>query len=383
MPRARAFRKTVEMPARFSTATAITSTPRVIQFSTSSFCRAASREAGPSQINSTPNSRAASSAPTRQLTKYGSPLAFGIMAMTGALPAGSRSRRAGCSRHHRSHEPHIRRGDEQRPAEDRCTQHRNLTVLHGPFLSCSDCNRRRPGASYSINPDGRNQQRPGQHANKLRRQRRESESVLEHGNRKQADDRPGDRAASAEYRGAAQHHGRHGVQLVTSSRVGARLPDVGDIDDARETGDDARQQIREADASHNGNPRVSRSGLPVPNRVPRPADDRSMKQHAVGGDGDDQDRELSRNPAGQVALAKREKSRRKPRVVHCRLGDAFRDSAKQRQGAQRHDQRRNSEPGDQRGIQRTANHADRAAPPQRRQASRVPTRDSPCRIPLP
>ncbi len=57
------------MPARFSTATAITSTFRVIQLSMTSFCRAASRPVGPSQISSTPSSFAASSAPTRQLTK--------------------------------------------------------------------------------------------------------------------------------------------------------------------------------------------------------------------------------------------------------------------------------------------------------------------------
>ena len=83
MPRSRAFLSTLEMPPRFSTATAITSTFLVIQFSTSSFCFAASRLVGPSQINSTPSSFAASSAPARQLTKYGSPLAFGIMATTG------------------------------------------------------------------------------------------------------------------------------------------------------------------------------------------------------------------------------------------------------------------------------------------------------------
>ena len=40
MPRWRALRSTVEMPSRFSTATAITSTPRVIQVSTTSFCLA-------------------------------------------------------------------------------------------------------------------------------------------------------------------------------------------------------------------------------------------------------------------------------------------------------------------------------------------------------
>ena len=69
MPFARALRSTVESPSRFSTATAITSTPRVIQASTTSFCFAGSVSVGPSQISSTPSSRAASSAPLRQAMK--------------------------------------------------------------------------------------------------------------------------------------------------------------------------------------------------------------------------------------------------------------------------------------------------------------------------
>ena len=44
------------MPSRFSTATAMTSTPRVIQVSTISFCLAGSGSVGPSQISSTPSS---------------------------------------------------------------------------------------------------------------------------------------------------------------------------------------------------------------------------------------------------------------------------------------------------------------------------------------
>ena len=83
MPRSRALRSTVEMPPRFSTATAITSTFRVIQFSTTSFCLAGSRPVGPSQISSTPSSFAASSAPARQLTKYGSPLPSASSRSTG------------------------------------------------------------------------------------------------------------------------------------------------------------------------------------------------------------------------------------------------------------------------------------------------------------
>src|ERR1035437_7438191 len=86
MPRARALRSTVEIPAEFSTDTAMASTPRVIQPSTTSFCLAASSPVGPSQMTSTPASLAASFAPPPQLRKYGSPFVLGIRAPTGRLP---------------------------------------------------------------------------------------------------------------------------------------------------------------------------------------------------------------------------------------------------------------------------------------------------------
>src|SRR6266498_583701 len=86
MPFSFALRKTVEIPTLFSTLTAIASTRLVIQASTTSFCLAGSRSVGPSHNNSTPNSFAASSAPCLQLTKYGSPFAFGIIAITGLRP---------------------------------------------------------------------------------------------------------------------------------------------------------------------------------------------------------------------------------------------------------------------------------------------------------
>ena len=57
------------MPPRFSTATAMTSTPRVIQVSTISFCLAGSGSVGPSQSSLTFSSLAASSAPFRQAMK--------------------------------------------------------------------------------------------------------------------------------------------------------------------------------------------------------------------------------------------------------------------------------------------------------------------------
>ena len=69
IPRSRALRSTEEIPWRFSTATAMTSTPRVIQVSMTSFCLAGSGSVGPSQISLTPSSVAASSAPLRQAMK--------------------------------------------------------------------------------------------------------------------------------------------------------------------------------------------------------------------------------------------------------------------------------------------------------------------------
>ena len=59
----------MEIASLFSTLTAITSTPRVIQASTTSFCLAGSVSVGPSQSTFTPSSAAASSAPLWQLTK--------------------------------------------------------------------------------------------------------------------------------------------------------------------------------------------------------------------------------------------------------------------------------------------------------------------------
>ena len=69
MPRLRALRSTVEMASLFSTLTAITSTSRVIQASTTSFCFAGSVSVGPSQRSRAFSSFAASSAPVRQLAK--------------------------------------------------------------------------------------------------------------------------------------------------------------------------------------------------------------------------------------------------------------------------------------------------------------------------
>lgn len=62
-------RSAVEMPSLFSQAAAMTSTPRVIQFSMISFCLAGSGSVGPSKSSSAPSSLAASSAPCLHETK--------------------------------------------------------------------------------------------------------------------------------------------------------------------------------------------------------------------------------------------------------------------------------------------------------------------------
>ena len=201
------------MLARFSTDTAIASTCRVIQLSTSSFCFAASRPVGPSQMSSTPSSRAASSAPTRQLTKYGSPLAFGIIAMTGRRPAGQRLRiglpagaGAGSDRTIQTFVPATRTAPARMAA-----QNRDLTVSHGvSSFQSADVSRATPGAV--ARPDRARSRRSssdtGQDAGQLGRQRGELQSVLQHRDDGRPEHRAPDRSAAAGDRRAAEHHGR-------------------------------------------------------------------------------------------------------------------------------------------------------------------------------
>ena len=236
MPRARALRSTLEIPPRFSTATAMTSTPRVIQFSTSSFWRAASRLVGPSQIRSTPSSRAASSAPARQLTKYGSPFAFGIMATTGRLAADAgvgRDRRRLVRRRDRSHEPHVRAGNDQRSRDDRSAQHGNLAVssrLSPPrrrarrrhirvrARSMAMVTSSNVPVSTPVSSDGSAAScSPFRSTDKANRPSSVPQSVP----------RP------PKHRRAAQHHRRDRVELVSRPGVRSRLSEMRDVDDRR------------------------------------------------------------------------------------------------------------------------------------------------------
>ncbi len=366
MPRCRALRSTVEMPARFSTATAMTSTPRVIQFSITSFCRAASSPVGPSQISSAPSSFAASSAPTRQLTKYGIALRLRhhrdhrprLRRRSGraAGRARRRRRRAG----ERLHQPHVGAGHDQRPGDDGGAQHRNLTVFHVLFLCKLPGGLRVLDRADAIDGDGDEQQHAGEHARQLRRQRRQAQTVPQDGEREQAEHRTAERAAPAEHRGAAEHDGGNRVELVAGAGVRPRLSEMRDVDDTRRTGNDPRQHIDEADAPTDGQAREARPVGAEPDRVQRPADHRSVQEQRISQQRDHEQRQLRGNDAPQIPLPEREESRREAGVVHRALGDALGDAAKQRQRPERDDERRNRQPRDQRGVQQTTGKAGRA-----------------------
>ncbi len=102
IPRSRALRSTEEIPSRFSTATAMTSTPRVIQVSMTSFCLAGSGSVGPSQISLTPSSLRGLLGPLAAGDEVGVALALGhhghgdlaCAGGTGAVGCGLQPRRS-------------------------------------------------------------------------------------------------------------------------------------------------------------------------------------------------------------------------------------------------------------------------------------------------
>ena len=99
------------------------------------------------------------------------------------------------------------------------------------------------------------------------------------------------------------------------------------------------EQIHEPDAVLDGNTGVSRAARAEPDRVQRAAEDRSMQQNAVRQQHREENRQLRRNDAPQIALSERKERRRKTAVVDRRFGDALGNAAKQRERAERDDQR--------------------------------------------
>ena len=241
------------MATSFSTLTAMTSTPRVIQASTTSFCLAGSRSVGPSQSSSTPISWAASSAPLRQLMKYGSPLALGIMATTGRC-AGSAAwpwpRRRGQARsscrRERTDQP-VPADHQERRGQDDGAQGDHLRVLHFFLPRCGLGWRRLSGLPrQAVEEDRGHEQCTREDAGELGGRPAEPQAVLQDDDGEKAEDGAEHGAATPEDGGAAQHDRGDGHELVARPRVRLRLAEVGHVDDRGQAGEETGQRVEQA-----------------------------------------------------------------------------------------------------------------------------------------
>ena len=251
MPRWRALRSTEEIPSRFSTATAITSTPRVIQVSIDLVLlgRVGVGRAVPDQLDAQLLRRLLG--PLAAGDEVGVPLALGHhrhgdlrcgIGLRRRPRGGRRDRRpAGStpasSLPERPHQVDVARRDDQRRRQDAGAEHGHLRILHDQFSLMSrwepaPAARVRPGRRSS--PIASSRSVPGQDAGQLGRQVGEPQAILKHGDGEQAEQRPDDAPATAEDRRAAQHHGRDRQQLVARAGVGLGLAEVGHVDDRRE-----------------------------------------------------------------------------------------------------------------------------------------------------
>ena len=129
---------------------------------------------------------------------------------------------------------------------------------------------------------------------------------------------------------------------------------MGHIDDSRDAGHNARQQIHQADSVLDRDAGKPRAAGAEADRIQRPTDDRSMQQNGIRGQHKEKDRQLGRNDPADIPLAEREKCRRKPAVVHRRFGNPFGHAAKERERAERHDERRELQPRNQHSVEPAA-----------------------------
>jgi hypothetical protein len=83
-----------------------------------------------------------------------------------------------------------------------------------------------------------------------------------------------------------------------------------------------------------------------------------MQQNHVRREYHCKQRQLRRHEAADVALAEPQDRRREAGIIHGAVRDAFRKAPKQRQRAERDDQRRNAEHRDERRVQRAARTSD-------------------------
>ena len=100
--------------------------------------------------------------------------------------------------------------------------------MRGASAACS-------AERHAIDRNGRDQERPGEHAGELGGQRRQPQPVAQDRERQQPEQGAAERAAAAEHRRPAQHHGGDRVELVAGAGIGARLAQVRDVDDTGAT----------------------------------------------------------------------------------------------------------------------------------------------------
>ena len=256
----------------------------------------------------------------------------------------------------------ITAGNDQRGQQNNNAEREYLRILHFKFLMCGcaagaksglSCWRRSPHPGPLPGGEGENgseslhayrdQKQPAhQDAGQVSGQSREEQAVLQDRDREQAQHGPLDRATAAEDRRAPQHDGSDGGQFVAGAGVGFGLADVRDIDHRGQAGGDARQDIDEAEASLDGDAGVASAVVRKADGVKTAADRGPLQQDPKADGDDDEDRELRRNAAGQVALTEKLKAVGNVEADRA-AGESFAQAAIERIGAERDDQGRQPE----------------------------------------
>src|SRR5262249_54066929 len=128
------------------------------------------------------------------------------------------------------------------------------------------------------------------------------------------------------------------------------LSEMRDIDDRGNARDQARQNISKTHSPRDRDTRVARARRIEADGIPGTSDRRTMQQDDVSGKYQNENRQLHRNNAANVALTENEERLWKVCVVHRGVSDSFGDSTKQRKRSQRHDEWRKIEPRNQKCV---------------------------------
>ena len=178
--------------------------------------------------------------------------------------------------------------------------------------------------------------------------------VLQRGERAESEHGAPQRAAPAEHRRAAEDDGGDRVELESGTRVRLGLPEVRDVDDRGDAGRETRQHIDEADPLRHRQSGVSRSGRRESDRIQRPPHHGSMQQHPVRREHEQEYGKLRRHNTADVSLPEKQERRGKAAVAGGSARAPLGDPAKHRERSERHDERRQPEPGHRHRVERAA-----------------------------